>query len=222
MLDPGRNTGVSLRDTIALETMMLDSMTPTGDPKLTAVLARLCDGAGSLWTTQAVKLPYLIDLVANHVLGKPITQSHHKAWKMGVVTARAWGLVKRANGGKHFRVEGDPYADGCRLYLAKPPAAELSERELAIVDFVLEEFGDMPADELGALTKELNPEIQVWGGKKVVQLSEAAYQRLPVWFGEDEEDAKTAALRIKELEEDPALVVAGQEAQALLAAWGSS
>lgn len=193
-----------------------------GDPKLEAVLARLCDRSESLWTTQAVKLPYLIDLVAQHVLGEPITRSHHKAWDMGVVTARAWGLMKQEKGGKHFRVEGDPYAEGYRLFVKKRPELDLSDTERAIVDFVLEEFGEWSTASLGKLTKDLNPDVSRWGGKKPVELSEAAYQRLPVWFGEDGADLEQARRNVAAAEERPETVTRGAEADSLLAAWGSS
>ncbi len=53
---------------------LFPSRGPTLDPKLKAVLARLCEKRGSLFKTQAVKLPYLVDVVATHVLGESITQ----------------------------------------------------------------------------------------------------------------------------------------------------
>ena len=163
------------------------------DPRLEAVLARLCQKLGDLWTTHAVKLPYLVDLVAQHVLGRCITKSHHKAWKLGVVTARAWGLVTKERGGDHFDVYGDPIVDGVRISLRDESALEeLAPEELAIVDFVAKEYGGLSPSELGDLTKEINPEIRHWGGRDLVPLTEAAYKRLPIWFGENEADAEIA------------------------------
>ena len=42
--------------------------------KLKAVLARLCEQLGPITRTKAVKLPYLVDVVANQVLGHAILQ----------------------------------------------------------------------------------------------------------------------------------------------------
>ena len=191
------------------------------DPKLEAVLARLCQKKGDLWTTHAVKLPYLVDLVATHVLGRRITNSHHKAWTHGVVTARAWGLIKRADGGDYFKVYGDAYADGARLSLEQiPPALEtLSEEELAIIDFVADEFGDLPILELAQLTKDLNPEVEEWGGQRELPLTEDAYQRLPIWYGEDQVDGEIANQRLQELRRNPNTVVSGEDAEDLLASF---
>jgi hypothetical protein len=180
------------------------------DPKLEAVLARLCERRGDLWTTQAVKLPYLVDLIAQHVLGEPVTRSLHKAWKYGVVTARAWGMITKAGGGDHFKVYGDPYADGARLSLDSVPDEELTPEEQRIVDFVASEFGDIPSGELAQLTKDLNPDVKKWGSYDPVPLSKAAYKRLPIWFGEDEADAEFASIRLKEILENPRRMVSAE------------
>jgi hypothetical protein len=47
-------------------------------PKLAAVLARLAtQNGGSLTIAQAAVLPYLVDVVAMRVLGRPITGATH-------------------------------------------------------------------------------------------------------------------------------------------------
>ena len=65
-------------------------MTTTHDlpPKLEAVLIRL-GRAATLNVTQAVKLPYLMDVIAVHVLGRRITEASHKTWDKGIVTNEA-------------------------------------------------------------------------------------------------------------------------------------
>lgn len=190
------------------------------DEKLEAVLARLCQDKGDLWTTQAVKLPYLVDLVAEHVLGARLTRSQHKAWDLGVVTARAWGLIKKEKGGRHFGVYGDPYAEGARLTLKDPSIAErLTEEERAIVDFVAAEYGELSVAELGQLTKALNPEVERWGGRQPVPLTEEAYKRLPIWFGEDEGDALAVEAAEQAVRQGSATILSGDEAyEALLVA----
>lgn len=193
--------------------MPLRKMFSRDDRKLEAILARLCQSRGGLWTTQAVKLPYLVDLVATRVLGHRLTRSHHKAWTYGVVTARAWGLIKKQDGGRYFEVHGDPYAEGARLRLLDASIVEhLTDEERAIVDFVAEEFGDMAPADLGQLTKDLNPEVDHWGGKQPVELSNEAYERLPAWFGEDEADARSVAAAAEQVDQGTATILKDQEA----------
>lgn len=183
------------------------------DPKLNAVLGRLCEQLGDLWTTQAVKLPYLVDLVSQRVRGYKVTNSQHKAWRLGVVTARAWGLIKREHGGKYFEVFGDPVTDGIRLRIKTAPPDVLDDIEKQIVDFVAAEFGSMRPDKLGQLTKELNPDVRTWEGSTQVELTDSAYERLPIGFGELEADAEDVA-RITSFR-----VISGAEAESLLTEW---
>lgn len=154
------------------------------DPKLEAVLVRLAEQLGDLWTTQAVKLPYLVDVVAARVLGRPVTRCRYEAWQMGVVATGAWALMKHDAGGKYFQVCGDPVADGLLLHLEpgqQVPQALASE-ELAIVDFIAKEYGHLSPTKLGALTKTLNPGVENWGSNAEVEPSEDAYARLaPGW-----------------------------------------
>jgi uncharacterized phage-associated protein len=183
------------------------------DPKLNAVLARLCEQLGDLWTTQAVKLPYLVDLVSQRIRGYKVTNSQHKAWKLGVVTARAWGLIKKEHGGRYFEVYGDAVTDGIRLRIKTAPPDVLDATEKQIVDFVAEEFGSMRPDKLGDLTKELNPEVKTWEGSTPVEMTDSAYERLPIGFGELEADAEDV-INIKKLR-----VISGEEAENLLTEW---
>ncbi len=55
------------------------------DLKTEAVLARLCERLGFLNKTQAVKLPYLVDVMAKHLLGRRLAETRFEAWDQGVV-----------------------------------------------------------------------------------------------------------------------------------------
>lgn len=190
------------------------------DPKLEAVLARLCEKrGGKIWKTQAVKLPYLVDLIGAHVLGHKITQTKHEAWDMGVVATSAWNLVEHRRGGKYFFTEEADYSqDARRLVVREKPQVQLSEDEIAIIDFVAEHYGELENDQLMALTKLLNPSVAKWGGPPSAEVVETkdAYQRLPLWFGELEADAEAASQAIKRIEADPARLLRGQAAEAFL------
>ncbi len=189
------------------------------DPKLEAVLARLCERlGGKIWKTQAVKLPYLVDLVGVHVLGSKITETRHEAWRMGVVSTSAWSLMKFEHGGDHFVVEAADYSeDAQQLAVRSQPSAELTAEEMAIVDFVADEYGHWPLDELMTLTKTLNPEVSSWGLPSIqVVESEDSYRRLPLWFGEDGADVKIASERLQEIDADPSRLIRGAEAEEFL------
>jgi uncharacterized phage-associated protein len=189
------------------------------DPKLEAVLARLCQRlGGKVWKTQAVKLPYLVDLVGLHVLGNKITETRHEAWDMGVVATSAWSLIQHSRGGEYFRVEAAPdREDACQLALQAPPPTELSDEEAAIVDFVAEEYGHWPLDRLMTLTKLVNPDVDSWGppSEQIVE-TEAAYKRLPLWFGEDEADVASAVEALSKIERDPERLIRGKAAEDFL------
>ena len=88
-------------------------------PRLEAVMIRLCRGA-NLNKTQAVKLPYLVDVVATHVLGMPITEGSHQAWDHGVVTSQAWRhLDKCGHTSYPFSVEPVPFSEEQRIRVAE-------------------------------------------------------------------------------------------------------
>jgi uncharacterized phage-associated protein len=149
-------------------------------PKLEAVLARLCQKLGSLYKTQAVKLPYLIDVIAVAELGHRITDATFEAWKQGVVTREAWVGVTYPPSGCPFRIERPDYDEGWTITLQGAPAERLSDDQIRIVDRVAEEYGRMSAQDLGALTKALNPGIpkERWGSNARPAFDEDTYARL--------------------------------------------
>jgi hypothetical protein len=149
-------------------------------PRLEAVVARLCKKLGSLYKTQAVKLPYLVDVIAVKELGRRITEAKFEAWKQGVVARDAWIGVTYPREGGIFQVDRPDYDEGWTIRLAGEPAVPLSPEELGIVDFVAERYGSMTAQDLGTLTKALNPEIprERWGSNAQPALNDDAYARL--------------------------------------------
>ena len=155
-------------------------------PKLAAVLARLCERLGPLYTTQAVKLPYLVDVVANHVLGRPIAGGTYETWEHGVVTREIFRFVKYESSAPVFRLEKHAFSEsGKRIALAGGPLhTRLTPKELEVVDFVAQEYGRMPVEQLGHLTKRLNTEVgpDGWGTNRRAAMDEDAYLRLsPDW-----------------------------------------
>jgi uncharacterized phage-associated protein len=154
-------------------------------PKQWAVLAELARQLKGLYRTQAVKLPYLVDLVSVGVFGHPITDAKYEAWEQGVVAPEIWKTLKHNDGGLLF--EPSDEADPHPLYRLQTDKAEklgvgLTEEEREIVAYVAEEFGSMPQAELGQLTKHLNPDISDWGGSwsssPSVEPDEDSYARL--------------------------------------------
>ena len=152
------------------------------NPKLEAVLCRLCEQLGMLTMTHAVKLPYLVDVVASHVLGQPFTGGEHQTWTLGVVTSDAW---------RYFREGGDDadpfvikasnqYPGGRRIYACGKPDYELTPEETAVVDSVADSWGRYGAKALGVLTKALNTQLSpdVWGKNLPGTLGEDAFARL--------------------------------------------
>ncbi|MBW8874414.1 MAG: SocA family protein [Acidobacteria bacterium] len=159
--------------------MKVKTRQPVFGPQLEAVLARLCERLGSLYKTQAVKLPYLVDVVAAEKLGRRITDATFEAWKQGVVAREAWVGVTYPREGC-FKIEQPEYDEGWTVRLAGRPSVRLSPEELAIVDFVADQYGAMTAQDLGSLTKSLNPEIprEKWGSNTEPAINEDAYARL--------------------------------------------
>lgn len=148
-------------------------------PKLEAVLVRL-GTATSLNVTQAVKLPYLVDVVANHLLGGPITEGHHEAWDNGVVTSEVWHYLKKCDDSPVFHLEPVLYSEERRLVIDSADVAEvvLTEQEEQVVALVAREFGKVRAVDLGRMTKLMNPEISSWGTNKPARTNEDAFERL--------------------------------------------
>lgn len=152
------------------------------DPKTRAVLARLCERLGSLYSTQAVKLPYLVDVVANRVLGRRITAGHHETWKWGVVTKEVYRFLHYPPQDESlFSIANEEFSEGISIALAdNDPNEVLTEDEREIVDFVADEYGGLPRDALGFLTKTLNTELapEDWGSNRMALEDEEAYARL--------------------------------------------
>lgn len=149
-------------------------------PKLEAVLARLCEKLGSLYKTQAVKLPYLVDVIAVKELGRRITDARFEAWKQGVVARDAWIGVTYPEEGCIFEIERPDYDEGWTIRLVDRPESQLGEEEAKVVDFVAVRYGSMNAQDLGTLTKALNPQIPraQWGSNAQPAIDEDSYARL--------------------------------------------
>ncbi|HKI05770.1 MAG TPA: Panacea domain-containing protein [Thermoanaerobaculia bacterium] len=158
------------------------------NPKLTAVLARLCERLGPLFATQAVKLPYLVDVIAKQVLGQPIANGTYQTWEHGVVAKEVFRFIKHgASDHAFFCVEPHLYSEsGKRISLSESVDLRslLTREELAIIDFVAEEYGHVAPEQLGYLTKRLNTEMppEAWGTNQIAAMNEDAFSRLnPEW-----------------------------------------
>lgn len=148
-------------------------------PKLEAVMVRLCSVAG-LNKTQAVKLPYLVDVVANHVLGRRITEGTHEAWQYGVVTSEAWRYLDDCEEEPAlFDLDAVPFSEEKRVRVVRATEAPaLSPEELKVVDYVAEEFARIQAVPLGLMTKLMNPSVTGWGANGRADVGEDAYERM--------------------------------------------
>lgn len=196
---------------------------PVLDPKLEAVMAALLEQTGQLFKTQAVKLPYLVDVVASHVLGRRLTQGHYEAWQHGVVATEVYDLVTNARFGGEA-LEGTPFQvteprgfeDRQVLELAAGGPDILDEDEREVIDFVAVQYGDLAPGRLGHLTKRMNPHIRRWpAAGKQVHFDQTAYEALPV--GWDEVDVEIARARRHRIDEDPAYLVTDDELEDELA-----
>lgn len=133
-------------------------------------------------TTRAVKLPYLVDVVALRYLGSPITEARHETWEHGVVTSAVWSYIQA--GGlldSPFKVEEHDLSEsGKRISLRSEPGEALSPEEIAIVDLVADTYGRLDAGSLGRLTKAMNTQLDTrsWGKNLPAGLDEDAYARL--------------------------------------------
>lgn len=192
---------------------------PVLDPKSEAVLARLISESpnGELAKTQAVKLPYLVDVVAQHVLGRRLTAGRYAPWEHGVVATEVYDLITSG------RYGGEPL-EGTPFEVYEPPGFEdrqtvtltaavpdlLTEEESDVVDFVAIQYGRMDTAKLGKLTKAMNPHVKSWPSPgKAVQVNEPAYEALPIGF--DDVDTEIALQRLREIKEDPDRLVSGPE-----------
>lgn len=145
--------------------------------KLEAVLLRL-GSQTSLNITQAVKLPYLVDVVARRVLGQTITEGRHEAWDHGVVTSQVWHYLTKTES-PAFHLESVKFSEERKLVVDDKPSTDLlTDEEKAIVDFVAAEFAAINAVDLGRMTKVMNPEISSWGTNKRASTESDAFDRM--------------------------------------------
>lgn len=181
---------------------------PSLPPRLEAVMVRLCRGA-KLNKTQAVKLPYLVDVLATHHLGRPITEGRHEAWDYGVVTKQAWRHLDRCESGDSvFRLKAVQHSEEKRVELlpaARGLAGRLTAAERAIVDYVRDTYGSVPASELGKMTKVMNPEIDCWGGNLRADTGLDAYDRMAPQY--QEMAKRVASITDEELRRHSVVVV---------------
>jgi uncharacterized phage-associated protein len=160
-----------------------NSRGPHLNPKLEAVLARLCERLGALTKTKAVKLPYLVDVVAFQELGHRITEGTHQTWDYGVVTREVFSFITHnRNAQGLFAIEPHDYSEGgqqIRLR-AHPKPGLLGTDEEALVDAVAIRYGRLDADSLGKLTKRINTHLDAgaWGSNHAAAVDEDAYARL--------------------------------------------
>ncbi|HYE76987.1 MAG TPA: Panacea domain-containing protein, partial [bacterium] len=144
-------------------------------PKLEAVLARLIKQLGPIYKTQAVKMPYIVDVLAQRVLGQPITGGTHRAWDHGVVTQEVYHGLGESPYFRLRQIEGRENQQ--RVCLVQTPECDLSEAEREIVDFVAREYGRMKPRDLGIFTKRMNPDIppKGWGQNALARTDHEAY-----------------------------------------------
>lgn len=163
-------------------------------PKLEAVLIRL-GKAARLNVTQAVKLPYLVDVVAVHFLERPITEGNHRTWEHGVVTREVWHYLDKCKESPVFHLEPVRWSEEKRVVIdAEEPATELTAEEQRIVDFVVGEFGAVTASDLGRMTKFMNPGVRSWGSNRPANLGSDAYDRMSPDYQEMAERASSVTL----------------------------
>ena len=153
------------------------------NPRLRAVLGRLCERLGPMFKTQAVKLPYLVDVISNHALGHTIADGTYQTWEHGVVTKEVYRFIEHeAEGDELFRVEPHAFSEGGKkIALARAARHEsLSPEEIAVVDTVADLYGSIAPEELGHLTKQMNTEIppDAWGSNRSASIGEDAFLRL--------------------------------------------
>jgi hypothetical protein len=149
------------------------------DSKTRGVLVRLCNKLGALTTTQAVKLPYLADVVAVYALGSRITPSEYQTWDLGVVAPDVWRAITKHRLDDAFEISKHEYTEtGYAISLVHETPDGLSDEEREIVDFVADEYGARFAPDLGQLTKGLNPSVRNWGSNSPASLDDETFHRL--------------------------------------------
>lgn len=155
--------------------MRQTSKRPPVSAKLEAVLGRLCQRMGKLSMTQAVKLPYIVDVIARNESGRPIANATYQCWQYGVVASEAFSGLKRC---ESFAIEEIEYSEGSTWvkYLGSEP--DLTPAEIEIVDRVAREYGRLKQSSLGLLTKMMNTHIPKWGSNMLADTSADAYEKL--------------------------------------------
>lgn len=150
-------------------------------PKLAGVLARLCSRLGPLAKTKAVKLPYLVDVVAQRHLGRSISEGTHETWDYGVVTREVYRFITH-HPSAPFDVSESPFSEGATQIACEASDLEehLTPEELAIVDTVADLYGRLDVFSLGLLTKALNADLPAgaWGSNSRPAVDESVYARL--------------------------------------------
>lgn len=163
-------------------------------PKLEAVLIRLGKRA-KLNVTQAVKLPYLVDVVATHVLDRPITEGTHETWEKGVVTREVWHFLTKTEDSPVFHLEPVRWSEERKVVIdVDDTDSVLAPEEQHIVDFVAQELASISASELGRMTKLMNPQISSWGSNKRANTRDDAFDRLSQDYQEMAERAASMSL----------------------------
>jgi hypothetical protein len=132
--------------------------------------------------TKAVKLPYLVDLVAKQLLGHRVTHdTTYQAWDYGVVAREVFSFISHSDGDAVFAIEPHNYSEGgLQIRLRSEVSPDLSPDEQRVVDFVAEEYGRLDAASLGLLTKRLNSQLapESWGSNQAAALDEDAFAKL--------------------------------------------
>jgi len=147
-------------------------------PKLQAVIVRLGRDA-NLNVTKAVKLPYIVDVIANRVLGHPITEGTHQAWEKGAVTSEAWRYLDKAKISAALHLKKAPYSEERTLVVSDDADdSALTDEEKEVVDAVREEFGPMMATEVGQMTKLMNPTVARWGSNRRASIAQDAFDAM--------------------------------------------
>lgn len=147
---------------------------PIGD-KLEAVLGRLCQRIGKLSMTQAVKLPYIVDVIAANEVGQPIANATYQCWDYGVVASEVFSGLKKCSS---FSIEEIAYSEGSKWVKYIGPDPDLTPEELKIVDRVAMDYGRLNQGSLGLLTKRMNTHIPKWGCNLLADTSAEAYEKL--------------------------------------------
>lgn len=168
-------------------------------PRLEAVLLRLCSRSSpALSITQAVKLPYLVDVLAFQVLGRTITEGHHETWKYGVVTSEAWHFLRELPLGSPFELIPVPFSEEIRVEVTGESVEDqdlLTDDERRIVDFVAAEYAVVSPGELGKMTKRMNPSITSWGGNRPADTGGDAWERMTPEYLEMAESVAEVSMR---------------------------